>query len=172
MSVSFLFPPGDEAEYVLDARDQERFKVRPAPAQAKTKRDTKAIGDRSELEVAVVLARRGYTVSKPIGDSFRYDLIIDDGANLYRVQVKTGRLRHGSIQVHCYSVHAQRAGGITCRSYRGEIDFLGVFCPQTGGVYLIPESEMVDSTMHLRVDPTVNRQDRHIRWASRFRLDG
>ena len=56
------------------------------------------------------------------------------------------------------------------RTYRGEIEYLGVFCPQTGEVYLVPESDLVDSTMHLRVAPTVNRQDRHIRWASRYKL--
>jgi hypothetical protein len=172
MSISYLFPPDDELEFVLEPAPATDVAVEPEPSEEQPKRDTKAIGDRSELEVAVVLARNGYTVSKPIADSFRYDLIIDDGAHLYRVQVKTGRLRHGSIKVACYSVHGQRAGVIRFRSYRGEIDFLGVFCPQTGGVYLIPESEMVDSTMHLRVEPTVNRQDRHIRWASRFRLDG
>jgi hypothetical protein len=67
------------------------------------------------------------------------------------------------------STHAQ-GPTVLQRSYRGEIDFIGVFCPQTGEVYMVPESEIVDSTMHLRVAPTINRQDRHIRWAHRFKL--
>lgn len=155
--VSYLFPPhADDDAHVLP------------PAPPVTKRDTKAIGDRSELEVAVALARAGYIVSKPLGDSHRYDLIADDGERLSRVQVKTGRLTSGSIRVSCCSSHRHRGG--TTRSYRDQIDYIGVFCPQTGEAYLVPESEIVDSTMHLRVAPTVNRQDRHIRWASRYKL--
>jgi hypothetical protein len=156
MSVSYLFPPND-ADLSPPSRPLD-----------KPKRDTKTIGDQSELEVAVALARAGYIVSKPLGDSHLYDLVIDDGVTLSRVQVKTGRLAHGSIRVSCCSTHANRGG--TTRSYRGEIEFIGVFCPQTGDVYMVPESEIVDSYMHLRVAPTVNRQDRHIRWASRYKL--
>jgi len=158
MSVSYLFPP----------EDYDAALSKPVPDSPKPKRNTKAVGDLSELEVAVALARAGYIVSKPLGDSHRYDLIIDDGQTLSRVQVKTGRLVSGSIRVSCFSTHSHRGG--TTRSYRGEIEFMGIFCPQTGAAYLVPESEIVDSCMHLRVAPTVNRQDRHIRWASRYRL--
>ena len=157
MSVSYLFPPDDN----------DVLPLLPA-APDKPKRNTKAIGDQSELEVAVALARAGYIVSKPLGDSHRYDLIIDDGVTLSRVQVKTGKLASGAIRVSCCSSHRHRGG--TARSYRGEIDYIGVFCPQTGEAYLVPESEIVESYMHLRVAPTVNRQDRHIRWASRYKL--
>jgi hypothetical protein len=158
MSVSYLFPPeeGDDVAATTPAISE------------KPKRNTKAIGDLSELEVAIALARAGYIVSKPLGDSHRYDLIIDDGEMLSRVQVKTGRLNLGAIRVSCCSSHRHRGG--TSRSYRGEIEFIGVFCPQTGESYLVPESEIVDTFMHLRVAPTVNRQDRRIRWASRYKL--
>jgi hypothetical protein len=157
MSVSYLFPPNDDVELTL------------IPAPEKPKRNTKAIGDLSELEVALALARAGYIVSKPLGDSHRYDLIIDDGQTLSRVQVKTGRLNsQGAIRVSCCSSHAHRGGA--SRPYRGEIEYIGVFCPQTGEAYLVPESEIVNSFMHLRVAPTANRQDRHIRWASQYRL--
>jgi hypothetical protein len=115
MSVSYLFPPdGDDLE------------VAQLPEPEKPKRNTKAIGDRSELEVAVALARAGYTVSKPLGDSHRYDLIIDDGETLARVQVKTGRLIAGSVVFHCYSTHTHR-GGVAIRSYRGEVEYWGCF---------------------------------------------
>jgi hypothetical protein len=159
MSVSFLFPPDDAEEATLSLT---------TPIAPKTKRNTKAIGDLSELEVAIALARVGFIVSKPLGDSHRYDLIIDDGRTLSRVQVKTGKLTSGAIRVSCCSSHTHRGGAP--RSYSGEIEYIGVFCPQTGEVYLVPESDVVDSYMHLRVAPTANRQDRNIRWASRYKL--
>jgi hypothetical protein len=43
------------------------------------KRDTKSKGDISELRVAVELTGIGYSVSKPLGENQRYDLIADDG---------------------------------------------------------------------------------------------
>jgi hypothetical protein len=133
------------------------------------KRNTKAIGDLSELEAAVALARAGYIVSKPLGDSHRYDLIIDDGRTLSRVQVKTGRLHDGAISFNCFSSHTHR-GGLACRTYRGEIEFLAVYCPETGETYLIPEGNLVITKMHIRVDPTTNRQRRNINWAEDYRL--
>lgn len=167
MSISYLFPPDD---LTFDDSPSRVSPVAETPELLKrTKRNTKAIGDLSELIVAAELTRAGYTVSKPLGDSYRYDLIIDDGVRLSRVQVKTGRLlSNGSIRVACFSAHFHRGG--KQRSYRGEIDFIAAFCPQTGEVYLVPESDIVDSVMHLRVAPPVNRQDKRIRWASRYKL--
>jgi PD-(D/E)XK endonuclease len=133
------------------------------------KRDTKAIGDMSELEAARALARAGYLVSKPLGDSHRYDLIIDDGTVLSRVQVKTGRLRKGAIIFACFSSHSHR-GGPSCRPYRGEIEFFAVYCPETDKVYLLPESDACLSKAHLRVAPPRNSQRKIVRWASQYEL--
>ncbi len=115
------------------------------PAQAE-RRNTKAVGDRSELEVMGALIRNGYRIALPFGENHRYDLIADDGERLYRVQVKTGRLRNGAIRVACHSSHAhrRRPGERSIRSYRGEVDYLAVYCPETKKVYLLPESELVD----------------------------
>ena len=153
-TVSYLFGPPEHVEC--------------APAM---KRDTKAIGDRSEVAVLAALAQRGYLVSIPFGENHRYDLIADDGERLLRIQVKTGRLRYGSIGFSCCSTHAHRRGGPTAlRSYFGQIDYLAVFCPENGKVYMVPESELVRTRGHLRVSPTVNNQNRNIRWASAYEL--
>jgi hypothetical protein len=132
------------------------------------KRNTKLIGDISELRVATALAEAGYIVSKPFGENARYDLVADDGERLFRVQVKTGRLRGGIVRYACYSSHAHRQGGM--RPYFGEIDFLAVYCPQTRKVYLLPESALVATTGHLRIVPTKNNMAKRIRWASEYEL--
>ena len=75
-----------------------------------TKRNTKALGDRSEAVVLAELIQAGYKVSIPFGEDQRYDLILDDAGVLSRVQVKTDRLRDGAILFNCYSVHAGRKG--------------------------------------------------------------
>ena len=46
-------------------------------------------GEKSELAVASELMMRGYGVSFPFGHDHQYDLIVDKGGALYRIQVKT-----------------------------------------------------------------------------------
>jgi len=135
------------------------------------RRDTKSVGDRSEATVLAALVRHGFLCSIPFGENHRYDLIADDGQNVYRAQVKTGRLKNGAISYANSSSHQHRRSGPTStRSYFGQIDFLAVYCPQNGKVYLVPESELVATRAHLRVEPAVNRQEKGIRWAARFEL--
>lgn len=133
------------------------------------KRDTKAVGDRSEAIVLAALVNKGYLVSIPFGENQRYDLLADDGNRILRVQVKTGRLRRDVIAYSCSSSHTHR-GGTHARPYFGQADIIAVYCPQNGKVYLVPEEEFVASRAHLRLTAPVNNQRRGIRWASRFEL--
>ncbi len=104
--------------------------------ETQVKRNTKRIGDISEIMVLGALVRAGYYVSVPFGENQRYDLIAEKDCKLFRVQVKTGRLRKGAILFACYSSHAHRGGSM--RRYAGEIDFFGVYCPDVDGTYLVP----------------------------------
>jgi Holliday junction resolvase-like predicted endonuclease len=132
-------------------------------------RDTKRIGKLSELVVATELVRAGYSVSIPIGERCRYDLIIDDGNALARVQVKTGRLRNGAILFNCYSVNSRKAGRL--RTYFGAIDFFGVYCPDVEAVYLIPVGDVPRTCFgSLRWLPPKNGQSSRIRWAARYKI--
>jgi len=45
----------------------------------------------------LALREAGFAVLVPFGENTRYDLVIDDGERLARVQCKTGRLRSGAI---------------------------------------------------------------------------
>ncbi len=135
----------------------------------RARRDTKAVGDRSEAIVLAALVKKGYFVSIPFGENQRYDLLADDGKRIFRVQVKTGRLRGDVIAYSCSSSHTHR-GGTHARPYFGQADIIAVYCPQNGKVYLVPEEEFVASRAHLRLTAPVNNQRRGIRWASRFEL--
>jgi hypothetical protein len=163
MSVSFLFPPED-----LDLASVKRESLEPF----RLKRNTKAIGDISEAMVIAELVSRGFLVSIPFGENHRYDLIADDGKRLLRIQVKTGRLRGDVIAFSCSSSHYHRrqAPGESTRPYFGQIEYLAVFCPGNGKVYLLPDSELVATRGHLRINPARNRQERNVRWASEYEL--
>ena len=139
--------------------------IGPAP-----KRDTKSIGDVSEACVLAELVKAGYAVSRPFGENCRYDLVIDDGVTLSRVQVKTGRLRDGVIVFNCCSTHGHRRSAATTQPYTGQIELLAVYCPETEKVYLLPEADLTRSKIQLRVVPARNNQLKTIRWASTYEL--
>ena len=132
------------------------------------KRNTKRIGDLSEIMVLGALIRAGYYVSIPFGEDHRYDLIAEKDDVLYKVQVKSGRLRKGAILFACYSSHSHRGGGM--RRYTGEIDMFGVYCADVDAVYLIPAEDVTAWSWSLRVESPKNGQTKKVRWASRYLL--
>ncbi len=146
----------------------EAAEVKPLEQSTRVKRDTKRIGDISEGRVLIALMEAGYAVSKPFGESSRYDLIADDGETLFRIQVKTGRLRGAVIKYSCSSSHTHRGGAQ--QPYFGQVDLLAIYCPETRKVYLLPESQLVATSAHLRVAPTKNGMTKGVRWADQFEL--
>jgi hypothetical protein len=132
----------------------------------------KAIGDRSTLAIMLGLRRAGYDVLVPFGENTRYDLVIEAGARFSRVQCKTGRLRSGAVRFNACSTYAHHPNPkFVRRDYTDEIDFFGIYCPETGGVYLVPITEApIRRQGALRVMPTRNNQSRNIRFAARYEI--
>lgn len=132
----------------------------------------KAIGDRTTLAVMLALQEAGYALLVPFGENTRYDLVIDDGERLARVQCKTGRLRQGAIRFavcSCYG-HHQRPGNAR-RDYHGQVDYFAVHCPETSCVYLVPIDELpVRTQAALRVEFPKNGQSAKVRFAVDFEI--
>ncbi|MBA3787079.1 MAG: hypothetical protein H0X21_00095 [Actinobacteria bacterium] len=131
----------------------------------------KAIGDRSTLAIMAAFDLAGYIVSVPFGENTRYDLVVDDGGCLSRVQCKTGRLREGAVRFNTCSVYAHHPNPkVHSRHYRDEVDSFAVYCPENGAVYLIPISDLPSRrTASLRVD-AANTQVRGVRPAARYKI--
>jgi hypothetical protein len=66
-----------------DPNRKRRQPRKPAP-----RKNTKVTGERSEAAFLNKASNLGFGVAKPCGESCRYDFILDNGACLYRVQVK------------------------------------------------------------------------------------
>ena len=120
----------------------------------------------------LALQAAGFAVFLPFGENTRYDLIIDDGSRLSRIQCKTGRLRQGAVRFavcSCYGhhLHARDAR----RDYHGQVDYFAVYCPETKGVYLVPIEDLpVRVQAALRVAPARNSQRRRIRLAGAYEI--
>ena len=66
----------------------------------------KEIGDRSTLAIMFAFKIQGWDVLVPFGENTRYDLVVDRGTQLQRVQCKTGRLRNGAVVFRTCSSYA------------------------------------------------------------------
>jgi hypothetical protein len=132
----------------------------------------KVVGDRTTLAVIAALDAAGYDVLLPFGENTRYDLVIDDGDRLQRVQCKTGRLRDSAVRFPTCSTYAHhRSATNPRRDYFGQIDYFAVYCRETGSVYLVPIEDLTNRTSAaLRVDPARNSQVRRIRPAANYRI--
>jgi len=132
----------------------------------------KDVGDRSTLAIMFALQRDGYAISMPFGENTRYDLVIDNGARLRRVQCKTGRLRNGAVEfATCSNYGHHRNPGASRVAYSGQIDDFAVFCPQLGSVYLIPIEDVPTRNVGIiRVDPPRNGQRKGVRLAAAYEV--
>jgi len=94
----------------------------------------KDIGDRATLAVMLALREAGFAISLPFGENTRYDLVIDDGSRLRRVQCETGRLRDGAVRFPtCSTSGHHRRPGTARRDYADDVDCIAVHCPETLG---------------------------------------
>ncbi len=114
----------------------------------------------------------GLGVLVPFGENTRYDLVIDDGTSLSKVQCKTGRLRSGAVRWSvCSNYGHHRNPKAVRRDYHGEVDFFGVYCPETERVYLVPIAELpVRRQGSLRVESAKNSQRKFVRPASEYEI--
>jgi PD-(D/E)XK nuclease superfamily protein len=122
----------------------------------------------AETAVMHECAKLGIPVAQPLGDE-RYDLVLDLGTALLRVQCKWAAKPGDVSVVRCRTCRRGREGLIH-RSYRaGEIDAVAAYSPDTERCYLLPAELSVEcADVALRLAPTKNNQAAGIRWARDF----
>lgn len=107
-------------------------------------KNSKAQGNIGLGSAIEYFTRNSFIVNVPLNDSQDYDLIVDDGIKLQKVQVRTSKskTRHGS-----YCVDLRVSGGnatnksiIRKTSKEMQYDLLFVLCDD-GTKYLIPKEE-------------------------------
>jgi len=132
----------------------------------------KEIGDRSTLAIIFAFRLQGWSVLVPFGENTRYDLVVDRGAQLRRVQCKTGRLREGAVTFNACSSYAHHPNPkVVRRDYAGQVDEFAVFCPETQAVYSIPIEDLaVRQRARLRVEMPRNNQAKGIRLAAAYEI--
>lgn len=105
--------------------------------------NSKQQGDIGVAAATLYYTKLGYVVSYPLTDNARYDLVVDRGGVLTRIQCKTSTRRNGTSHI----VQLATSGGN--RSWTGvrknisqkECDIVFVWC-DNGSLWEIPTSEI------------------------------
>ena len=128
---------------------------------------TKTKGDLGQAMVMADALRRGYKVAMPLGEDWRYDLIVLKNGKLLKVQCKYTEATNGVIRVRC-ETHDGRS---YYRYKQKDIDYMAVYdkitdrCYYVGNEYLGEDGRGV---IHLRISDTKNKQKKNILFARDF----
>jgi hypothetical protein len=110
----------------------------------------------------------GIGVALPLNDE-RYDLILDFGSQLLRVQCKWAVRKNDVIVVRCYTCRRGPNGMIVRKYTSDEVDAFGVYCAEVGCCYLLPVERFITKQhVHLRLGPSRNNQRAKIHLAEDF----
>jgi hypothetical protein len=129
-------------------------------------------GAAAEAAVAATAIRLGLVVLRPLCEDSRYDLVIDVGKLLLRVQCKWASRQGSVLCVRCITSRHTPRGYLRTTYSAEEIDAVAAYSPATGFCYVIPVEEIDGrSTISLRLEPTANNQARNVRWARDYELE-
>ena len=128
-------------------------------------------------EQAIVLAatKLGVPVLRPVAEHGRTDLALEIGGDLFRVQVKWGRLsRARDVVIAAIATSRCTPRGHIRRTYtEREVDLFAVYCGELDRCFLLPASLLVNKTVvYLRLTAARNGQQACINLADDFTFDG
>lgn len=125
-------------------------------------------GTLSQVKAIAKFTELGYRVSVPIDENSPYDLIIDDGKQLQKIQIKHGRYKNGVVMANTYKMHSRTYA--KTKYTTDEIDFFCIYCSEIDKFYLIPVTDSVPFEFYLRIDVPSNKQGRKIIWAKEYEI--
>jgi hypothetical protein len=120
-------------------------------------------GELVELRFMTCATEHGLRVSKPWGESSRYDFVVETGGRFLRVQVKSTTCLRGSNYI-CSTVGANQ------KAYnRAEIDFFAIYIIPVDAWYIVPIAFVRDKKRGLCFTPH-NSHSKHAPYKEAWHL--
>jgi prevent-host-death family protein len=128
-------------------------------------------------EQAIVLGatKLGVPVLRPVAEHGRTDLALEIGGDLFRVQVKWGRLSPARdvVIVRIGTCRCTPRGYIRRTYSEHEVDLFAIYCGDLDRCFLLPAQLLANKTcVSLRLTPPRNGQQSCINLADDFTFDG
>lgn len=137
--------------------------------QNRTGSEMSNVGDVSEKVFEAEMTKRDIKISKPTTYMCEYDYIVDINGQLYRVQVKTGREKRGTIVFETARRTVNRKS-VKSREYEN-VDVFIVRNKHNDDLYWIAEDTIgSNQNMRLRFKEPMEKHS-NISWAKDYELD-
>lgn len=133
--------------------------------------DTKLKSDIAESAVLTKLLEEGFNVLKPVGDRLPYDLAIDRGGKLLRIQVKSAWGEDGIYNVDSRRTKTNRRRMLRSRYAKGDFDFAVLYIQEKSVFYVIPHNVFDSYKSGIRLVEKVTRQRTPRSWQYREAWD-
>ena len=123
----------------------------------------------AEAAITAAAVELGFVVLRPFVDGRRYDLVIDTGPDLLRVQCKWAPRKGSVIIAHLATCRHTPRGYIYSTYDETEIDAFGIYCQELQRCFYVPISVVAGQrAMHLRLTPAANNQEAAINYADAY----
>lgn len=137
---------------------------------------TKARGDSAEYRVVAELLERGHTVLMPCGDRLPYDIGIDVGGKLVRVQVRraypTRGVKGGSYKIDVRRSQTNRTFWTHTKHDARSYDFMIAWIPGSAVFYVIPARVAVKYGSGITFNDDPSRRTRALPYRNAWKLLG
>jgi hypothetical protein len=122
--------------------------------------NSKSKGNLGEIKVASEFIKYGCMVSFPFGDNARYDLIVDDGSSLKKVQVKYANSKSKEKSWRCFCVSSKNhTTNKKLNKYKDDVDIMAFYIPEIDKCIMFNIDEIGDkSTIYVRENIPLNNQ--------------
>lgn len=126
--------------------------------------DAKGFGEISELVFAVEALNRGLTVSKPLITN-KYDLLVDNGKKIFRIQVKaTTKPARGIGNYSIISSHGTKSKKL----YNNKmIDFFAIYLADVEKFFIIPVSKVNQQKIYVS---TTNKKNKYYNYLNNWKV--
>jgi prevent-host-death family protein len=130
-------------------------------------------GNIAEAAVVFHAARAGIPVFRPLSEHGRYDLVMEIGRRLLRVQCKWARVVQGVVAIQLASFRFTSQGNVRRAYTAEEIDAVAAYSGELDKCYLLPvDLAAGKASLFLRLDQPKNGQRAAITWAADYELSG
>lgn len=132
--------------------------------------NSKDTGDETEAIAIYSLIASGYSVSIPFGDNDKYDLIVENGNRLFRVQCKTAwQNKPNTIRFNTHT-QTKQEGEYHEETYHDKIDAFLVRYPPKEDLLWIGVEAANEQKMELRYESEIDHPS--INWVSDYQFEG
>jgi hypothetical protein len=123
----------------------------------------------AEAAITAAAVELGFVVLRPVVEGRRYDLVIDTGPRLLRVQCKWAQRKGSVVLVYLSTCRHTPSGYVRSTYSRDEVDGIGVYCHDLKRCFYLPIEAVAGRTgFSLRLAPAANHQEAAINYADQY----